>query len=117
MESSSELLRSIGAALGVSIGNDVAVVALTTSIAVVVGLLVLVWMRTSDRSKEVRPLKVPKARAVEQEEDVDTGKVKVTVFFGTQTGTAEGFAKVMVFIFQRRRIVFAAIFFLVLYGC
>nr|GMD93983.1 NADPH--cytochrome P450 reductase [Ipomoea batatas] len=95
MESSSELLRSIGAALGVSIGNDVAVVALTTSIAVVVGLLVLVWMRTSDRSKEVRPLKVPKARAVEQEEDVDTGKVKVTVFFGTQTGTAEGFAKAL----------------------
>nr|GMD88874.1 NADPH--cytochrome P450 reductase-like [Ipomoea batatas] len=95
MESSSELLRSIGAALGVSIGNDVAVVALTTSIAVGVGLLVLVWMRTSDRSKEVRPLKVPKARAVEQEEDVDTGKVKVTVFFGTQTGTAEGFAKAL----------------------
>nr|GLL48140.1 NADPH--cytochrome P450 reductase-like [Ipomoea trifida] len=95
MESSSELLRSIGAALGVSIGNDVAVVALTTSIAVVVGLLVLVWMRTSDRSKEVRPLKVPKAKAVEQEEDVDAGKVKVTVFFGTQTGTAEGFAKAL----------------------
>ncbi|XP_019175417.1 PREDICTED: NADPH--cytochrome P450 reductase-like [Ipomoea nil] len=92
MESSSELLRSIGAAFGVSIGNDVAVVALTTSIAVVVGLLVLVWMRTG---KEVRPVVVPKARAVEKEEDaiVDTGKVKVTVFFGTQTGTAEGFAK------------------------
>lgn len=68
---------------------------LTTSIAVLIGCaVVLVWRRSSLRSvKSVEPPKliVPK---VEIEDEVDDGKKKVTVFFGTQTGTAEGFAKV-----------------------
>ncbi|KAK1399813.1 NADPH--cytochrome P450 reductase [Heracleum sosnowskyi] len=67
---------------------------LTTSIAVLIGCaVVLVWRRSSLRSvKSVEPPKliVPKA---EIEDEVDDGKKKVTVFFGTQTGTAEGFAK------------------------
>lgn len=67
---------------------------LTTSIAVLIGCaVVLVWRRSSLRSvKSVEPPKliVPK---VEIEDEVDDGKKKVTVFFGTQTGTAEGFAK------------------------
>lgn len=70
---------------------------LTTSIAVLIGCaVVLVWRRSSLRSvKSVEPPKliVPK---VEIEDEVDDGKKKVTVFFGTQTGTAEGFAKVYI---------------------
>nr|GEU87597.1 NADPH--cytochrome P450 reductase [Tanacetum cinerariifolium] len=40
---------------------------------------------------------VPKADSVvhKEEEDVGSGKVKFTVFFGTQTGTAEAFAKAL----------------------
>lgn len=94
MDSTLELVRSIESVLGVSIGGETAVVLLTTSLAVVIGLLVFVLRRSGDRSKEVKPAVVPKAVEVEDEEEaVDPGKVKVTVFFGTQTGTAEGFAK------------------------
>nr|GME11746.1 NADPH--cytochrome P450 reductase-like [Ipomoea batatas] len=97
MESTSELVRSLESALGVSLGNDTVVVLLTTSLAVIVGLLVFIWKRSGDRSKEVKPVVVPKAMMDEPEDDavVDPGKVKVTVFFGTQTGTAEGFAKAL----------------------
>lgn len=68
---------------------------LTTSIAVLIGCaVVFVWRRSSGKSSKSveppRPLVLPK----EAELDVDDGKKKVTIFFGTQTGTAEGFAKV-----------------------
>lgn len=73
------------------------VVILTTSIAVLIGCVVLfVWRRSSSRSTS-RPLEAPKSLASkeETEPDVDDGKKKVTIFFGTQTGTAEGFAKTL----------------------
>nr|XP_016439921.1 PREDICTED: NADPH--cytochrome P450 reductase-like [Nicotiana tabacum] len=97
MESSSELVRSIESALGVSLGSDTVLVLLTTSFAVIVGLVVLFLKRSSDRSKEVKPIVFPKSLHVEPEEEIELepGKVKVTVFFGTQTGTAEGFAKAL----------------------
>nr|CAA46815.1 NADPH-ferrihemoprotein reductase [Arabidopsis thaliana] len=67
----------------------------TTSIAVLIGCIVmLVWRRSgSGNSKRVEPLKplVIKPR----EEEIDDGRKKVTIFFGTQTGTAEGFAKAL----------------------
>ncbi|CAH9078362.1 unnamed protein product [Cuscuta europaea] len=95
MESISELGRSVESVLGVSIGNDTVVALLTTSLAILIGLLVYIWKRSGDRSKEAKPLFVHKTVEAEPEEDAvaDPGKIKVTVFFGTQTGTAEGFAK------------------------
>ncbi|XP_045814861.1 NADPH--cytochrome P450 reductase isoform X1 [Trifolium pratense] len=69
------------------------VMLLTTSIAVLVGcVVVLIWRRSN--AQKSKPIEVPK-RIIEKlpELDIDDGKKKVTVFFGTQTGTAEGFAK------------------------
>ncbi|GKV47036.1 hypothetical protein SLEP1_g53976 [Rubroshorea leprosula] len=72
------------------------VMILTTSIAVLIGcVVVLVWRRSSgQKPKPVQPLKPLIVKEPEVEED--DGKKKVTIFFGTQTGTAEGFAKALV---------------------
>ncbi|XP_010928663.1 NADPH--cytochrome P450 reductase 3 [Elaeis guineensis] len=70
---------------------------LTTSIAVLVGCaIVLVWRRSAGK-KVSRPVEPPKPLMVKTdlESEVDDGKKKVTIFFGTQTGTAEGFAKAL----------------------
>ncbi|KAK6116091.1 hypothetical protein DH2020_008360 [Rehmannia glutinosa] len=97
MESRLELVRLMEQALGVKLGDETVVVVLTTSFALIFGLLVLIWKRSSDnRGKEVRQVVVPKTVSLkddDEEEDVGPDKVKLTVFFGTQTGTAEGFAK------------------------
>lgn len=99
MTSNSDLVRTIESVLGVSLGDSVSdslVLIATTSVAVIIGLLVFLWKKSSDRSREVRPVVVPKSLVKDEDDDVDvaSGKTKVTVFFGTQTGTAEGFAKV-----------------------
>ncbi|XP_073000612.1 NADPH--cytochrome P450 reductase 3 [Typha latifolia] len=71
---------------------------LTTSIAVLVGCVVLfLWRRSGSKpSKAAEP---PRPLAVktepEPESEVDDSRKKVTIFFGTQTGTAEGFAKAL----------------------
>ncbi|GFY85904.1 P450 reductase 1 [Actinidia rufa] len=100
MSSNSELIKSLESTLGVSLGlesvSDTAVVVVTTSVAVIFGFLFFLWKRSSDRSKEAKPVVVLKSLTVDDEEDeveADSGKTKVTIFFGTQTGTAEGFAK------------------------
>ncbi|KAL3643094.1 MFS transporter multidrug-resistance type transporter [Castilleja foliolosa] len=68
-----------------------------TSVAVLIGyFLFLSWRRAAGskkKSAELPKLVVPKAAA--EPEEVDDGKKKVTIFFGTQTGTAEGFAKAL----------------------
>nr|CCO62220.1 putative cytochrome P450 reductase [Actaea racemosa] len=82
--------------VAVLIENREVLMILTTAIAVLIGCVVLlVWRRSSGQksSKDVvhlKPLIVKK-----DEPEVDDGKKKVTVFFGTQTGTAEGFAKAL----------------------
>ncbi|KAI3440090.1 Auxin-responsive protein [Psidium guajava] len=75
--------------------NRELVMFLATSIAVLVGcFVVLVWRRSG--GKKPRGFEPPKPLVVkEPEQEVDDGKKRVTIFFGTQTGTAEGFAKAM----------------------
>ncbi|XP_011015338.1 PREDICTED: NADPH--cytochrome P450 reductase-like [Populus euphratica] len=99
--SGSNLVRFVESLLGISFGDslsDSVVVIITTSFAALVGLVVLVLKRSSDRSKDVKPLVVPKSVSIKDEEDESEalgGKTKVTIFYGTQTGTAEGFAKAL----------------------
>ncbi|KAK8615123.1 hypothetical protein V6N13_068908 [Hibiscus sabdariffa] len=80
----------------VLLDNKELVMILTTSIAVIVGcVVVLLWRRSgSQKSRQI----VPPQRLIVKDLDaeVDDGKKKVTVLFGTQTGTAEGFAKALV---------------------
>lgn len=70
---------------------------LTTSLAVLLGFAVyLVWRRGAGSAKKaVEPPKLVVPKSLSEAEEEDDGKKKVTIFFGTQTGTAEGFAKVL----------------------
>ncbi|XP_061352485.1 NADPH--cytochrome P450 reductase isoform X3 [Gastrolobium bilobum] len=100
MSSNSDLVRTIESVLGVSLGDSVSdslVLIVTTSAAIIIGLLVFLWKKSTDRSKELKPVIVPKLLVDDEDDDVDvdSGKTKVTVFYGTQTGTAEGFAKAL----------------------
>ncbi|XP_077238320.1 NADPH--cytochrome P450 reductase-like [Tasmannia lanceolata] len=63
---------------------------LTTSIAVFIGCaFVFFW-----RQKSSKVIEAPKPLIVKEPElDLHSGKKKITIFFGTQTGTAEGYAK------------------------
>nr|ACF35282.1 cytochrome P450 reductase-like protein [Nothapodytes nimmoniana] len=65
---------------------------LTTSVAVLIGCVAVLVCR---RSTAQRSAKGVLAKSLEEESEVDDGKKKVTIFFGTQTGTAEGFAKAL----------------------
>ncbi|KAL3744047.1 hypothetical protein ACJRO7_013317 [Eucalyptus globulus] len=66
----------------------------TTFIAALIGLVAFRWSRSG--SQKPRSFEPPKPLIVkEPEPEADDGKKKVTIFFGTQTGTAEGFAKAM----------------------
>ncbi|KAJ8424417.1 hypothetical protein Cgig2_033648 [Carnegiea gigantea] len=96
--STSDLIRSIESALGISLdsSSSASVVVLTTSLAVIVGLVLILWKRSNDGSGNSKVVVAPKPLKVQPEEDeleLAAGKTKVTIFFGTQTGTAEGFAK------------------------
>ncbi|CAL0307017.1 unnamed protein product [Lupinus luteus] len=86
---------NVSSEASVILENREFVMVFTTSVAVLIGCVVaLIWRRSN--ANKIEPLLVPK-RLVEKDIDddveIDDGKKKVTVFFGTQTGTAEGFAK------------------------
>ncbi|KAI9097878.1 hypothetical protein K1719_025649 [Acacia pycnantha] len=95
-----DLVRTLESLLGISLGDSVSyslVGIVATSVALIIGLTFF-WIKSSDRSKEVKPVPVPSLSSMKEEEediDVSSAKTKVTVFFGTQTGTAEGFAKAL----------------------
>ncbi|KAL4310842.1 hypothetical protein GQ457_01G011160 [Hibiscus cannabinus] len=102
MSSSSDLVSFVESVLGVSLGGSVTdsiVMMAMTSLAVVLGLLVFLWRKsTTGRSRDAKPRVGPELVSLKGDEDDDeafvvAGKTKVTVFYGTQTGTAEGFAK------------------------
>ncbi|XP_022730022.1 NADPH--cytochrome P450 reductase-like isoform X2 [Durio zibethinus] len=103
MSSSTDLVRFVESVLGVSLGGSVTdsmIVIATTSLAVILGLLFFVWKKSvSERSRDVKPLVAPKPLSLKVDEDeeavIAAGKTKVTIFYGTQTGTAEGFAKAL----------------------
>ncbi|KAK6940256.1 Flavodoxin/nitric oxide synthase [Dillenia turbinata] len=93
-----DFIRSIESVLGVSLPSDSVILVVTTSLAVLLALAFLLWRRSGDRSKDSRPVAslMPVQLDVEEDEaEVDSGKIRVTVFFGTQTGTAEGFSKAL----------------------
>ncbi|KMZ72229.1 hypothetical protein ZOSMA_169G00200 [Zostera marina] len=100
--SSVQGLKAISVGENGVVGNKEMVMILTTSLALFVGCVVfLVWRKLSGPTgtgmtcKSAKPLNVLKKLDVNDLE-IDDGTKKVTVFFGTQTGTAEGFAKAMV---------------------
>ncbi|KAI5675352.1 hypothetical protein M9H77_06302 [Catharanthus roseus] len=85
------------AVMAMLLENKELVMILTTSVAVLIGcVVVLIWRRSSGSGKKVvEPPKLIVPKSVVEPEEIDEGKKKFTIFFGTQTGTAEGFAKAL----------------------
>jgi hypothetical protein len=77
-----------------------------TSAALLAGcFLLILWRRSAQTTtKPTQPPRPPPLKLDLKEEDLDDGKKRVTLFFGTQTGTAEGFAKVILSNFHLRLI-------------
>ncbi|KAI8565823.1 hypothetical protein RHMOL_Rhmol03G0291300 [Rhododendron molle] len=89
--------RSVDAlGLEALVENRELLMVLTTAVAVLIGCVaVLVWRRSSGQNSARAP-EPPGPMIAKTEPEIDDGKKKVIVFYGTQTGTAEGFAKALV---------------------
>jgi len=71
-------------------------VLLTTSLAVLVGCgVALLARRSAAAPPRAAAAARPLAAKPRDEPDPDDGRQRVVIFFGTQTGTAEGFAKAL----------------------
>ncbi|GJN01498.1 hypothetical protein PR202_ga18769 [Eleusine coracana subsp. coracana] len=84
--------------LAAAAGGDPLAALAATVAALVAGLLILlVWFRSGGGApaKPVTAPARPPPVKVDADADADDGRKRVTIFFGTQTGTAEGFAKSM----------------------
>lgn len=77
--------------------NGEILMVLTTSIALLIGCaFLLIWRKSNGGKSSKVVVDVPKLLILKEEDvEVDDGRKKVTIFFGTQTGTAEGFAKAL----------------------
>lgn len=86
--------EAAGEVASILLENREFIMVLTTSVAVLIGcVVVLIWRRSNgQKARAIEPIKPLIVK--EPEVDMDDGQKKVTIFFGTQTGTAEGFAKV-----------------------
>ncbi|KAE8798377.1 NADPH-cytochrome P450 reductase [Hordeum vulgare] len=84
--------------LAAAAGGDPLAALAATAVALVARLLVLAFWLRSGGSVPPKPppasFRPPQVKV--DVDDADDGRKRVTIFFGTQTGTAEGFAKAMV---------------------
>ncbi|KAM1965935.1 hypothetical protein ACFX15_046214 [Malus domestica] len=73
------------------------VMILTTSIAVLIGCVVILVLRRFSAQKHPSVIQPPRPLIVEEPKPDEAGNSskKVTIFFSTQTGTVEGFAKAL----------------------
>lgn len=69
-------------------------IALAPSVALLLGFVFFVFLRRRSGCAVDEPLKPFPVKTDRDKETDEDGKKKVVVFFGTQTSTAEGFAKV-----------------------
>lgn len=77
--------------------REVLMILTTTSVAVLIGCVVALMWRRSRGMKKVKSVEqfLKPVKVEEPVVEVDDRRKKVVVFYGTQTGTAEGFAKVI----------------------
>jgi NADPH-ferrihemoprotein reductase len=81
--------------LAAAAGGDPLAALAATAAALVAGLLILAfWFRSESGAPTKQVATQSRPPPVKIDADVDDGRARVTIFFGTQTGTAEGFAKV-----------------------
>nr|ANQ46482.1 cytochrome P450 reductase [Santalum album] len=88
---------SAAAVAAMLLENREVMMALTTSFAVLIGCVFMYLWRRSSSAKAAKAVEVARRPLTVKvsDEELDDGKKKVTIFFGTQTGTAEGFAKAL----------------------